>query len=106
MRQVEVSRTLVFDDPRRARAFFEPPSPTTSALGWPDQVSTVFARRVRKDTPGIFRICPSTPGTDVSNGILRYKDTAARSRMKRETAPFRSKPSTTRPPVRSGASAA
>jgi hypothetical protein len=35
MRQVEVSHTLVLDDPRRARRFFEALSPTTSASAAP-----------------------------------------------------------------------
>ena len=50
VRQTEVSRTLVFDDPRRARVFFEALVADNVGIGRPDQVSTVFARRVRKDT--------------------------------------------------------
>ena len=43
MRQVEVSRTLVFDDPRRARAFFESLVTDNIDIGRPDEVA-VFAR--------------------------------------------------------------
>jgi hypothetical protein len=50
MRQVEVSRTLVFDDPRRARGFFEALVADNVGIGRPAQVSVVFGRRVRKDT--------------------------------------------------------
>ena len=43
MRQVEVSRTLVFDDPRRARGFFEALVTDNVGVGRPHEV----ARRVR-----------------------------------------------------------
>ena len=45
MRQVEVSRTLVFDDPRRARSFFEALVADNVGIGRPEQVAAVFARR-------------------------------------------------------------
>ena len=49
MRQVEVSRTLVFDDPRRARGFFEALVTDNIGIGRPDEVAVVFAARpVRK----------------------------------------------------------
>ncbi|MCA1676476.1 MAG: hypothetical protein LC799_31325 [Actinobacteria bacterium] len=50
MRQVEVSRTLVFDDPRRARGFFESLVADNVGIGRPDQVSVAFARRVQRNT--------------------------------------------------------
>jgi hypothetical protein len=37
MRQVEVSRTIVFDDPRRARGFLRPWWPTTSVSAGPSR---------------------------------------------------------------------
>ena len=52
MRQVEVSRTLVFDDPRRARSFFEALVADNIAIGRPEQVAMVFARQVRKTDQG------------------------------------------------------
>jgi hypothetical protein len=55
MRQVEVSRTIVFDAPRRARAFFAALVADNIGVGRPEQVLVVFARQVRKTTPGIFR---------------------------------------------------
>ena len=55
MRQVEVSRTLVFDDPRRARGFFESLVADNVGIGRPEQVSVVFARQVRKTTKEPFR---------------------------------------------------
>ncbi len=50
MRQVEVSRTIVFDAPRRARAVFEAVVADNLSLGRPDEVQLIFDRRVRKDT--------------------------------------------------------
>ncbi len=50
MRQVEVSRTLVFDDPRWTRAFFESLVTDNVGVGRPQQVSMVFARPLRRPT--------------------------------------------------------
>jgi hypothetical protein len=72
MRQIEVSRTLVFDAPRRARAFFEALVADNIGVGRPEEVSVVFARQVRKTTPGLFRTPVFTQGTDVKLD-LRYK---------------------------------
>jgi hypothetical protein len=46
VRQVEASRTLVFDDPRRARGFFESLVADNIGIGRPHEVAAVFARRV------------------------------------------------------------
>jgi hypothetical protein len=54
MRQIEVSRTLVFDDPRRVRTVFEHLLCDNLDLGRPEHVEIVFGRRVTKATPGIF----------------------------------------------------
>jgi hypothetical protein len=43
MRQVEVSRTLVFDAPRRARSFFEALVVDNLDIGRPDTVELIFA---------------------------------------------------------------
>ena len=42
MRQVEVSRTLVFDDPRRARGFFEALVADNIGVGRPEEIRAVF----------------------------------------------------------------
>jgi hypothetical protein len=65
MRQVEVSRTLVIDDPRRARAFFEALVADNIGIGRPEQIAIVFARQVRTTTKGVFRTRVFDPGTDV-----------------------------------------
>jgi hypothetical protein len=65
MRQVEVSRTLVFDDPRRARGFFESLVADNVGIGRPAEVSAVFGRQVRKTTKEPFRTRIFSPGTEV-----------------------------------------
>lgn len=65
VRQVEVSRTLVFDDPRRARGFFEALVADNIGIGRPEQVSIVFARQVRKTTREPFRSRVFSPGSEV-----------------------------------------
>ena len=55
MRQVEVSRTLVFDDPRRARGFFEALVTDNIGIGRPEEVHAVFGRNRRgRTTPQPF----------------------------------------------------
>jgi hypothetical protein len=48
MRQVETSRTMVFDAPRRARAFFEALVADNLDLGRPDHVEVIFAGHPRR----------------------------------------------------------
>jgi hypothetical protein len=55
MRQVEVSRTIVFDAPRHARGFFEALIVDNLDLGRPHNVEIIFGRRIRRDTIGTFR---------------------------------------------------
>jgi len=55
MRQVEISRTIVFDAPRHARGFFEALIGDNLDLGRPHNVEIIFGRRVRRDTIGTFR---------------------------------------------------
>jgi hypothetical protein len=55
MRQVQISRTIVFDAPRHARGFFEALVADNLDIGWPQNVEIIFGRRVRRDTKGVFR---------------------------------------------------
>jgi hypothetical protein len=64
MRQVEVSRTIVFDAPHRARSFFEALIAGNLDPGRPENVEIIFGRRVRCDTPGTFRTAIDRPVTD------------------------------------------
>jgi len=47
MRQVEVSRTIVFDAPRATRSFFEALLVDNLDIGRPEQMQIIFGRRVR-----------------------------------------------------------
>ncbi len=48
MRQVELSRTLVFDDPRRARGFFEALVTDNIGIGRPEEIRVVFGQRTAR----------------------------------------------------------
>ena len=58
MRQVEVSRTTVFDLPRNGWAFFGARVADNLDLGRPEQVELVFGRKILSSTPA-----PSPPGS-------------------------------------------
>ena len=72
VRHVEVSRTLVFDDPRRARGFFDALVSDNIGIGQPEAVAVIFARQVRTTTTEPFGTRVFTPGTEVKMDI-RYK---------------------------------
>jgi hypothetical protein len=60
LRQVEVSRTMVFDAPRQARAFFEALAADNLDLGRPESVEILFKRDPRGRKPkdqagGVFK---------------------------------------------------
>jgi hypothetical protein len=67
MRQVEVSRTIVFDAPRHARGFFEALVADNLDIGRPHNVEIIFARKVRRDTKGVFR---TATGRRDNGGVL------------------------------------
>ena len=81
MRQVEVSRTLVFDDPRRARGFFEALVTDNIAVGRPEAVAVIFARQVRRTTKEPFSTRVFTPGTQVQMDF-RYKHSRVKQYLK------------------------
>ncbi|MGH3314008.1 MAG: hypothetical protein ACRDP3_26065 [Streptomyces sp.] len=81
MRQIEVSRTVVFDDPRRARSFFESLVSDNVGIGRPHEVSAVFARQVRTTTKSLFRTRIFTAGTDVKLD-LTYKHSRVKQYLK------------------------
>ena len=66
MRQVEVSRTIVFDAPRSGRAFFESLVADNLDVGRPDSVEILFGRKVTARTPGTFATRVITRGVDVT----------------------------------------
>jgi len=69
MRQVEVSRTIVLDAPRRARAFFEALIADNLDIGRPANVEIIFRRHIRRDTPGIFRTAIDRPAVGPDTAI-------------------------------------
>jgi hypothetical protein len=86
MRQVEVSRTLVFDAPRRARAFFEALIADNLDIGRPAHVEIIFGRRIRRDTKGVFRTAIDRPviGPDTGQVVLNvfYKHSRIKQYLK------------------------
>jgi hypothetical protein len=72
MRQVEVSRTIVLDAPRRARGFFEALIADNLDIGRPANVEIIFARHIYKNTPGVFRTAIDRPaiGPDAGGVVL------------------------------------
>jgi hypothetical protein len=81
MRQVEVSRTLVFDAPRHARSFFEALVADNIGIGRPEEVSMVFARQVRKTTREPFGTRVFSTGTEVRIDF-RYKHSRVKQYLK------------------------
>jgi hypothetical protein len=81
MRQVEMSRTIVFDAPRRARAFFEATVADNIDLGRPDEIKVIFDRQIRKNTEGEFATKVVTRGTDVTINAF-YKHSRIKEYLK------------------------
>ena len=82
MRQIEVSRTLVFDDPRRARGFFEALVTDNIGIGRPHEVHAVFGRDRRGRTTRLpFATRVFTPGTEVKMDF-RYKHSRVKQYLK------------------------
>ena len=51
----EISRAIAFDAPRHARGFFEALVADNLDIGRPHNVEIIFARKIRRDTRGVFR---------------------------------------------------
>ncbi len=86
MRQVEVSRTIVFDAPRRARGFFEALIADNLDLGRPASVGIIFSRRIQRNTKGVFRTTIDRPaiGPDAGGVVLNifYKHSRIKQYLK------------------------
>jgi hypothetical protein len=63
-RQFEISDTRVFDRPAAGRAFFEGLIRDHLDVGRPDQVALIFDKKIRRNTPGMFRTRVITRGVD------------------------------------------
>jgi hypothetical protein len=86
MRQVEVSRTIVFDAPRRARPFFEALISDNLDIGRPENVEIIFGRKIRRDTQGTFKTAIDRPaiGPDTAGVIVNvfYKHSRIKQYLK------------------------
>ncbi len=86
MRQVEVSRTIVFDAPRRARGFFEALIADNLDIGRPANVELIFNRHIQRNTPGVFRTAVDRPaiGPDTGGVVLNvfYKHSRVKQYLK------------------------
>jgi integrase len=85
MRQVEVSRTLVFDAPRQARAFFEALVADNLDIGRPDSVELIFHGPRHLGQPIKLGCVPRTRivtrGTDVTVNAF-YKNSRIKQYLK------------------------
>ncbi len=82
MRQVEMSRTLVLDDPRRARRFFEALVADNIGIGRPEEVHAVFGRDRRgRVISKQFRTRVFGPGTEVKMDFA-YKHSRVKQYLK------------------------
>ena len=81
MRQIEVSRTIVFDAPRNGRAFFEALVADNLDLGRPEQVELIFGRKILPSTPGVFATRVVTRGVDVTVNV-GYKHSRSKEYFK------------------------
>jgi hypothetical protein len=82
MRQVEVSRTIVLDAPRRARSFFEALIADNLDIGRPASVGIIFARKIRRDTKGTFRPAIDRPAIGPDAGGVVVNISCKNSRVK------------------------
>ena len=86
MRQIEVSRTIVFTQPRHARAFFEALVADNLDIGRPDQIEVIFSgyrtRRGRRPAvPEVFKTKVVTRGVDVTVNAF-YKHSRIKQYLK------------------------
>jgi hypothetical protein len=82
MRQVEVSHTIVFDDPRRARGVFEALVADNIGVGRPEEIRAVFVptqRGLRTQIPTQTRVF--SPGTEVKMDFS-YKHSRVKQYLK------------------------
>src|SRR5262249_40570654 len=81
MRQIEVSRTLVFDAPRRARRFVESLIIDNLDLGRPDEVQLIFGRQLRKNTKATSSTKLVNRGTEMTVNVF-YRDSRIKEYLK------------------------
>jgi hypothetical protein len=86
MRQIEVSRTIVFTAPRHARGFFEALIVDNLDIGRPANVEIIFGRRIQRNTQGVFRTAIDRPavGPDAGGVVVNvfYKHSRIKQYLK------------------------
>lgn len=81
MNQIEFSKTLVLDQPRHARSFFESMIAQNVGLGRPSEVEVIFGRRIQRNTAGRFSTRIITQGVDPRVSI-HYKNSRVKQYLK------------------------
>jgi hypothetical protein len=81
MAQIETSRTIVFAQPRHARAFFDALVVDNLDLGRPDTLELVFDRQVRTNTTSEFKTKVVTRGVQVTINAF-YKHSRLKQYLK------------------------
>ncbi|MFV0406611.1 MAG: hypothetical protein ACK5LN_07290 [Propioniciclava sp.] len=85
MRQIEVSRTMVFDAPRHARGFFEALVVDNLDIGRPDTLEVIFGRQIRhgrrRRTQEVFNTKVVTRDTEVTMNTF-YKHSRIKQYLK------------------------
>jgi hypothetical protein len=81
MRQIEISRTIVFTQPRYARAFTDALLVDNLDLGRPDTMELIFDRRVQANTEGEFKTKVVTRGVEVTINAF-YKHSRIKQYLK------------------------
>jgi hypothetical protein len=81
MRQVETSRTIVFDAPRHARSFFEALVADNLDLGRPESVEIIFGRQRGRKAGGVFKTAIDRQTQGVTINVF-YKHSRAKQYLK------------------------
>jgi hypothetical protein len=81
MRQIEVSRTIVFTQPRYARAFTDALIVDNLDLGRPDTLEIIFDRQIRRNTDTEFKTKVVTRGVEVTLNAF-YKHSRIKQYLK------------------------
>jgi hypothetical protein len=100
MRQVEVSRTIVFDAPRRARAFFEALIADNLDIGRPASVGIIFGRKsaaTPREPSALPSTAPPSARTPAASRSTCSTATPGLSSTSKTAGPCGSRPSSTRP---------
>ena len=81
MRQVETSRTIVFDAPRHARSFFEALVADNLDLGRPESVDIIFGRQRGRKAGGVFKTAIDRHAHGVTVGVF-YRHSRVKQYLK------------------------